>query len=197
MVQKVTKSGLRIYIGLLLCSLIGITASGILTIDKIRLLENPNFSPTCNLSPIVSCISAISSLQSEILHIPNSLFGLVAFSILAFVSVLLLMRTALPKRIWQLLLCMAVAGFLFVNYLILQSTLVLHVICPWCFTVWLTTPLILFLLSKAYDNTHTPRTDRSWIMKFRLNWGVFLLVLWYVALFFLLLIEFRDYWLSL
>ena len=197
MIQTVNKSGVRVYIGLLLCSLIGITASGVLTIDKIRLLENPNFSPTCNLSPIVSCISAISSLQSEILHIPNSLFGLVAYSILAFVSVLLLMRTSLPKRIWQLLLYMAVAGFIFVNYLILQSALALHVICPWCFTVWLTTPLILFLLSKAYDNTYDPKTDQSWIMKFRLNWSVFLLVLWYVALFFLLLIVFRDYWSSL
>lgn len=36
MVQRVKKSGFRVYIGLLLCSLIGITASGVLTIDKIR-----------------------------------------------------------------------------------------------------------------------------------------------------------------
>ena len=92
---------------------------------------------------------------------------------------------------------MAVAGFLFVNYLILQSTLVLHVICPWCFTVWLTTPLILFLLSKAHDDTYENQANQSWIMKFCLNWSVFLLVLWYVALFFLLLIVFRDYWFSL
>ena len=167
---------------LLLGGVVGMTASIALTIEKIRLLNNPELIPTCSLNPIITCASAMDSAQSVTFGVSNTVVGLVLYAALLIVAISLLMGKVYSRRLLQLIAAVALAGFLFANYLILQSVLVLHVICPWCFTIWITVPLILYASVMLY---------RPW--KHAATFTVF----WYAGLLVLLGVAFRDYWVTL
>ncbi|MEU6256117.1 vitamin K epoxide reductase family protein [Streptomyces sp. NPDC047043] len=49
---------------LIVSGALGILASFVITIDKFQLLQNPRFSPLCNLSPILSCTTVLTSPPS-------------------------------------------------------------------------------------------------------------------------------------
>lgn len=189
----------KLKIMLLVCGLIGLTASFALTLDKIYLLENPGAALSCSLSPIITCSSAMSSDQATTFGIPNSLAGIMLFTALVVVSGATLLGTKFTRRIWAIILGTAILGFLFANYLILQSVLVLHVICPWCFTIWISSPLILLASAKLYATT-VPKARASrygqLFLKAIDNTSAFV-VIWYVYLFGLLALTFRDYWVTL
>jgi uncharacterized membrane protein len=51
--------------------LIGFVAAFVLTIEKIELLKNPNYVPTCNISPLISCGSVMKTHQAAIFGFPN------------------------------------------------------------------------------------------------------------------------------
>lgn len=189
----------RYTLTLLASGVVGLLASFILTLDKIKLLENPNFVPKCSLSPIVTCISAMTSAQATTLGVPNSMVGIILYTALIVVGASMLVGVAYSKRISQIIIFVALGGFLFTNYLILQSVLVLHVICPWCSTVWITSPLILLCTVKIYaqrsSGKYTPKSNR--IMALVIKNISLLILLWYACLFFLVAFIFREYWATL
>ncbi len=183
---------------ILFSGVVGLLASFVLTIDKIRLLQEPDFVPACSINPIISCMSAMSSEQSEILGVPNSLFGVMLYMALVVVAGLLLLNVRFPRVIWKTLLVFSILGLVFVHYLIIQSLFVLHVICPWCLSIWLTTPLLFLSLISEYAHLDHKKVTRStsnvvaYISKNRVIIGS----VWYVAFIVLVLIQFREYWVS-
>lgn len=184
---------------LLLSGVIGLVASFILTLDKIKLLENPQFAPACSLNPIITCSAAMSSAQATTLGIPNSMMGIVIYTVLIVISGSIIIGVYYSRRIMGIMTYIAIAGFVFTNYLILQSVLVLHVICPWCFTIWISVPIILLSAFKLYeqrcqkkDMTQLDRTT-SLITKHAL----LIIGIWYLCLFFLLAFVFREYWVTI
>lgn len=184
---------------LLFSSLIGLIASFILTLDKIQLLQNPSFSPSCNLNPIISCLSAMGSEQSEVLGVPNSLIGLILYTALSVVVALLILKVTLPKIAWRLMLGACAIGVIFVHYLIIQSIFVLSVICPWCLSIWLTTPLLVLAFSSEYSRHVQPLNtsaiiDRipEYLSKQKLT----LAVIWYTSLILCIAVVFKDYWVN-
>jgi uncharacterized membrane protein len=204
MIQSSTRRDLltssKVPIILLLTGIVGLIASFILTVDKIRLLQDPSFVPACRLNPIVSCLSAMSSAQSQIGGVPNSLAGIMLYTALIVISVLLLMQVSLPRIVWQGMLGFCLVGILFVHYLIIQSLFVIHVICPWCLSIWLTTPLLAFALLHEYQKhigQHEPSTRISNITSYITKQRVFLGAMWYAALMLAIGIVFRDYWATL
>src|SRR3990167_3049367 len=60
-------------------SILGILASAALTLDKIKILENPNFVPACSINPIISCGSVMKSSQSHVFGFDNPLIGLALY----------------------------------------------------------------------------------------------------------------------
>ncbi|HEY2089307.1 MAG TPA: vitamin K epoxide reductase family protein, partial [Mycobacterium sp.] len=61
---------------ILIAGVIGLIASATLTVEKIELLLNPAYVPSCNLNPIVSCGSVMTTPQASALGFPNSLIGI-------------------------------------------------------------------------------------------------------------------------
>ena len=55
----------------------GLLASWVITIDKFKLLEDPNFMPGCSLNPVVSCGNIMKSDQASAFGFPNPMLGLV------------------------------------------------------------------------------------------------------------------------
>lgn len=114
----------------------GMLASVELTAAKINVLKDPNFIPNCNINPIFSCQSIMSTAQAEIFGMPNSLFGIVAFTSIITIGVSMLFGAKYNKRFWQLFQLGALGGLAGVAYLFFQGTYRIGAVCPWCALTW-------------------------------------------------------------
>ena len=63
-------------------SLMGILCSFLITIEKINLIANPSYIPSCNINPFISCGSVMKTPQASLFGFPNSLLGILGFSIM-------------------------------------------------------------------------------------------------------------------
>lgn len=79
---------------LVLCGAAGLLASWVITLDKFKLLEDPDFVPGCSLNPVLSCGSVMESDQAEAFGFPNPMLGLAAYGVVICVGVSLLAGAA-------------------------------------------------------------------------------------------------------
>ena len=84
----------------LIAGVIGLIASATLTVEKIEILLNPSYVPSCNLNPIVSCGSVMTTPQASVLGFPNSLIGIAAFTVITVTGVLAVAKVPLPQWYW-------------------------------------------------------------------------------------------------
>ncbi len=174
-------------------AVIGIVISFWLTYDKIQILKNPNYKPICDISPIISCGDVMGAKQSNILGVPNPIFGMFAFSLLLGFGLSLLAGATFKKWLWLVINTGALVGFIFFVYLFSQGAFVLHAICPFCFVIWMITPPILWyttLYNLKEGNLKLKTSIKNWMLKHHGD----LLLLWYVAIFLTLIIKFWYYW---
>jgi len=189
----------RLGVVLTILSILGLGASFVLTYDTIEKIKNPGFNPACNISPIISCGKAMTSIQGETLGIPNPVFGIMAFTALLAFAVMLMAGGRYKKWLWLLAEGVALLGVLFAHYLFFISMVVLGSICPWCSLVWVTTIAVFW-----YITTHLVATGiLSWqrashkIAEFWQTYAVPVLIVWYLILIVIVFLRFHEYWLSL
>ncbi|MDY6999547.1 MAG: vitamin K epoxide reductase family protein, partial [Actinomycetota bacterium] len=72
----------------LLAGVLGLAASLTLTVEKIELLINPDYVPTCSINPVLSCGSVMITPQASLFGFPNPLIGIVSFSVVLVTGVL-------------------------------------------------------------------------------------------------------------
>lgn len=113
-----------------------------LTLDKFRLLTDPQADLSCNISPLVQCGANLSSWQGAAFGFPNPLIGLGGFVAPIAVGAALLAGARFARWFW-IAFNLGIAGALaFVIWLIGQSIFILGTLCPWCMLVWsVTIPL--------------------------------------------------------
>lgn len=184
---------------LIITALIGMVASFALTYDKIQVLKDANYQPSCNINPILSCGSVMETEQASLLGVPNTIFGLVAFSML-FAFGFLLAGGAIVKRwIWIGAQLVATMGVIFMHYLFFQGVFRINAICPWCFVVWMIT-IPTFWYITIYNlqtgNIKLPGKFSSLSIFIQKRHGDILLV-WYLIIFGILLTHFWYYWSTL
>ncbi|WP_297795099.1 vitamin K epoxide reductase family protein, partial [Mycobacterium sp.] len=75
---------------LLIAGVIGLIASMTLTVEKIDILLDSSYVPSCNINPILSCGSVMITPQASLLGFPNPLLGLVAFTVVIVTGLLAL-----------------------------------------------------------------------------------------------------------
>ena len=119
--------------------IIGIFASIELIIQKIAVLSDPDFVPNCDINPILSCGSVISTEQASLFGFPNPVLGVIGFTIVIMFSALLFTGVEMPRLMWLGLNFGALAGMVFVIWLVSQSLYVIGALCPWCMVVWAVT----------------------------------------------------------
>ena len=115
---------------------IGLASSFIITWDKMKLLENPRFQPNCDLNPIISCGSVMSSQQGSAFGFPNPWIGLAAFAVMITIGVGIWAGAKFKKWFWLGLNLGAFLGLLFVHWLFYQSVYNIGALCPYCMAVW-------------------------------------------------------------
>ncbi|MDT7784125.1 MAG: hypothetical protein QOF58_2544 [Pseudonocardiales bacterium] len=118
---------------------VGLVASIVLTVEKIALLKDPFYVPTCSINPVLSCGSVMKTAQAEVFGFPNPLLGIGGFAVVTTVGVLLLAGVTLPRWVWIGLQLGVTAGVLFVHWLIFQSLYEIGALCPYCMVVWAVT----------------------------------------------------------
>jgi uncharacterized membrane protein len=176
-----------------------LAASFALTYDKIHVLQNPAYSPACNISPILSCGSVMKTRQASFLGVPNTIFGLVAFGMLVLLGVVLAQGAVLRKWLWLVINAAALTGFLGFIYLYFQAVFRIHAICPYCFAVWLIVPPILW-----YTTLYNIREGnlklrflgagtKRWVLRHHGD----ILLSWYIVFVGILLYRFWYYWSTL
>jgi uncharacterized membrane protein len=119
--------------------IIGIFASIELIIQKIAVLSDPDFVPNCDINPILSCGSVISTEQASLFGFPNPVLGVIGFTVVIMFGALLFGGVELPRLMWLGLNFGALAGMVFVIWLVSQSLYVIGALCPWCMVVWAVT----------------------------------------------------------
>lgn len=116
--------------------IIGIFSSIELIIQKISVLSDPTFVPNCDINPVLSCGSVISTEQASLFGFPNPVLGVIGFTVVIMFGALLFAGVELPRSMWLGLNFGALAGMIFVIWLVSQSLYVIGALCPWCMVVW-------------------------------------------------------------
>jgi uncharacterized membrane protein len=184
---------------LIAAGIIGCLASFVLTYDKIQVLQNPGYQPACNINPILSCGSVMKTQQASLLGVPNTIFGLIAFSMLLTFGVLLAGGTAVKRWVWLGAQAAATAGVMFMHYLFFQGVFRINAICPWCFVVWMITIPVFWYITQynlAVRHIQLPGAWSSVVAFARRHHGDILLV-WFLMIFAILLQHFWYYWSTL
>lgn len=127
----------------------GFIASFLLTVDKIKILKDAKFSPSCNINEVLNCKSVMLSKQAEVFGFPNSLIGLAAFAIFIAVAVALFGDVQFPGWFWKLALVGTLLAIFFSHWLAQQTTFVIGALCPYCMIAWFGNFLILSSLIQA------------------------------------------------
>lgn len=184
---------------LMIAGVVGMVASFALTYDKVQVLQNPSYNPSCNLNPILSCGSVMKTEQASLLGVPNTIFGLVAFTALLTFGALLASGAKVSRWIWLSAQVMATAGVVFMHYLFFQGVYRIHAICPWCFVVWMITiPTFWYITMYNLQQRHifAPKALQPATNFIQKHHGDVLLT-WYVVIFGILLQRFWYYWSTL
>lgn len=171
---------------------IGLLGSTQLTLEKIKLLEDPNFIPSCALNPIFSCGNVMMSWQASALGVSNTINGIAAFAVVTTIGVVLVARTKLPKWIWIGLNLGALFGVGYCMWLMTQSFYVIGNLCLYCMVVWVATiPLFVgvtlfnlrsgvFPVSSGVRNKAATIAPYTWVI----------VAIWYAIIFAMMIIRF-------
>jgi uncharacterized membrane protein len=125
----------------------GLLASWVITIDKFKLLEDPDFTPGCSLNPVLSCGNIMKSDQASAFGFPNPMLGLVSYGIVICVGMSLLAGARFPRWYWLTFEAGALFGIGFVSWLQFESLYRINALCLWCCLAWVATIFIFWYLT--------------------------------------------------
>ncbi|PIR40267.1 MAG: vitamin K epoxide reductase [Candidatus Zambryskibacteria bacterium CG10_big_fil_rev_8_21_14_0_10_34_34] len=195
---------------LIIGSIIGLLASFVLTIDFIKIIENPNVELPCNINPFISCSSVASTWQNTVFGFPNSILGIMAFSILLTIGIILIFGASnssildkmlgenrAQKPFWLLVNLGTLVAMIFVMWFFYQSVYNIGSLCIYCMTVWVVTwPIFLYTTVWNIQEGHFNVEHRVLnILNFVSRHHIQILVTVYLIAIFLILFQFKDFFL--
>lgn len=193
--DRAPMTGLALGIG----GAIGTAAAFVLIVEKIYLLQDPNYVPSCSLNPIVSCGSVMSTGQAEVLGFPNPLLGVAAFPLVTAFGIAVLNRTQFPAWMWRTLNVGSATAVVFVHWLMFQSLYRIGALCPYCMAVWLVTVIIFWYVTlHCWRHRYWPTPARWRRAAARLaEYHLLAVILWAITVATLIIVRFWDYWSTL
>ncbi len=120
---------------LIIGGLLAYIASFILALDKVKILENPHYVPSCNLNPVLSCGTVMLSHQANVFGFPNPFIGLGVFPVIMVVGGAMLAGAKFKRWFWLGLEAGLVLGIGFAYWLLFESIYRIHALCPYCLVV--------------------------------------------------------------
>ncbi|WP_433310040.1 vitamin K epoxide reductase family protein [Micromonospora sp. CA-269861] len=178
---------------------VGLLAAVILIVEKINLLADPDYVPSCSINPILSCGSVMTTSQAEAFGIPNPLIGIAGFAVVTTVGVVLLAGVRLPGWFWLGLQAGTTFGVVFVHWLIYQSLYVIGALCPYCMLVWaVTIPIFVYVtLRTLRDHGAALPGFLQRVADAAASYHSLILTAWYAVILLAILNRFWEYWITL
>ncbi len=184
--QKAKQHGWRRYFAWLLVAGggLGLLASLTLSIEKVQLLQDPDFIPSCNLNPILSCGSVMMSDQASAFGFPNPYIGIASFAVLITVGMAMLAGATFKRWFWLGLQAGTVFGVSFVHWLMYQSIFNIGSLCLYCMLVWaVTIPIFWYTLLMNITSGHITVPSRlRGAADFALRHHFDALIVWYLLI---------------
>ncbi|MET9499480.1 vitamin K epoxide reductase family protein [Streptomyces sp. NPDC006552] len=143
----------------------GVLAAWVITLDKFKLLEDPNFTPGCSINPVISCGSIMKSDQASVFGFPNPMLGLVAYGIVICVGMSLLARASFPRWYWLVFNAGCLFGVGFVTWLQFESLYRINALCLWCSLAWVAT-ILMFWYVTSFNVRHDFLPAPRWLKTF-------------------------------
>lgn len=186
-------------IGLSVGGLFGLVAAVVLLVERIALLKDPDYIPTCSINPILSCGSVMTTPQAEAFGIPNPIIGVAGFAAILMVGAAILAGAVFRSWFWVGVQIGVTFAVVFVHWLIYQSLYVIGALCPYCMIVWAVT-IPIFLLTTVHTLQPLRRTRHgvlSKVIAVATEYRGAVLTAWYLVILALIAQRFWDYWSSL
>lgn len=155
-----------------------------LSIEKIELLKNPNYSASCNINPVFSCNNIIKTPQAALLGFPNPFIGLAAYAMVLTTGVGILAGAKFKRWYWQAFQLGPLVGVIFVHWLIYQSLYSIGALCLYCMVVWtITIPAFIYttLWNLREGNIKPPKSLQG-LARFFDRHHFDILVVWYLLI---------------
>lgn len=175
---------------------IGLLGAFALLVERIRMLQDPAYIPSCSLSPVLSCGSVMGSEQASLLGFPNPILGVAGFAVVVTTGAAVLAGGRLARWYWGGLQVGVIAALALVGWLIFHSLYSIGALCPYCMVVWaVTVPIAVGVTARNLRTgvLPAPRREARWFADYAvlIVVGAFLLVMGLAAQ------RFWSYWVSL
>jgi uncharacterized membrane protein len=135
-----------------ICGVVGLVASFTLTVEKFELASNPDYVPSCSISPVLNCGSIMDTAQAAVFGFPNSLLGITGFAALLTIAVMMGRKTS--ALIMLGMQAGLTAGVVFIGWLIFQSLYRIDALCPYCMVVWVVTIVAFWYVTLRNADDH-------------------------------------------
>lgn len=184
----------RYAIGLVVGGLIGLLAAATLLVEKVALLEDPDRILTCDINPIISCGSVMTTDQAEAFGFPNPLIGIVGFTVVATLGIVLLAGAHLPRWVLRGLGLGTTFGVGFVHWLMFQSLYRIGALCPYCMAVWAVTIPLFVATAAMLVRTGAVRIRPPGVARLVTDYQAVVVTIWALVVIGLVTRRFWSYW---
>jgi uncharacterized membrane protein len=157
--HRLRHSNATVWVTMLVSSLASLVASFVLSVDALRLAEDPNADLGCNINTVISCGTVAGAWQSQLLGFPNAFLGLITEPVVITLAVASLGGVRFPRWFMLVAQCFYTVGLVFAYWLFHQAMFDIGALCPWCLLVTLATTLVFFELTYVNirdDNLYLP-----------------------------------------
>jgi len=180
-------------------SVVGLVASATLLVEKIELLQDPAYVPSCSINPVLSCGSVMSTEQAALFGFPNPILGVAAFPFVIATGAAMLAGARLARWYWALLQVGATLGLVFVGWLAFQSLYRIGALCPYCMVVWAVVipTFVAVTVRNLRAGVLGAGLARSSLTRVLGDWAALVVIGLYALLIVLIGVEFWSYWSTL
>ncbi len=179
---------------LVVCALAGLAASWELMLAELTQLRTPMTDLACDINPLVSCGASLNVWQGNLLGVPNSFIGAMAFTALTMAGALLASGVHLPRWVWQAMVAGCAGAAAFVAWFLAVSVITFHKLCPYCMVVWAAVvPVVWHTWARAAQGGHLPLGPGAASVLVRYRW--WLTAATYGLIVAVVVVAFWDKWL--
>ena len=165
--------------------------------ERIALLLNPDYVLNCDVNPLVSCGTVMTSPEASLFGFPNPLLGVAGLVAPIAVGVALLAGARFARWFWAVFLGGVTLAWVFVMWLFGEAVYDIGALCPYCMAVWaVTVPIFWYVTLRNLDRGAPSAGRRQWAGVLMRNHSIALTV-WFLVLIALIAQRFWSYWSTL
>jgi uncharacterized membrane protein len=117
----------------LLAAATGVILTGVQSVERITLLNDPSAGLVCDVNEVLSCSQVLDAWQSSVvLGIPNAFIGGAIFAILGSAALSSILGSTLSRAFLLAMWALALFFAVFATWYMLQTGYVIGALCLWC-----------------------------------------------------------------